>query len=140
MASGPTVVGVDGSAAALDAVRWAVLDARLHLSDVILVSAMSLPKSLTGLGILPETVVEQSRSAIRTILEEARTVAVRQSAAVGAITIDTLSSDDSPAAVLLALSDDARMIVIATRGLGGTEQRSLGSVGFAVTTHARCPV
>lgn len=140
MASLPTVVGVDGSASALDAVRWAALDARLHRSDLVVVSAISLPRSLTGVGILPEPVVQQSRSEISRILEEAATLAARDSARSGAITIDTVSSENSAVATLLELSTTARMIVIATPGLGGTEQRSLGSIGFAVTTHARCPV
>lgn len=140
MGSLPTVVGVDGSASALDAVRWAALDARLHRSDLVVVSAMSLPKALTGVGILPEPVVQQSRSEISRILEEAGTLAARDSARSGAITIDTVSSDNSAVSTLLELSAASRMIVIATRGLGGTEQRSLGSIGFAVTSHARCPV
>ncbi|OZC41531.1 hypothetical protein CH286_26430 [Rhodococcus sp. WWJCD1] len=134
MGSLPTVVGVDGSAASLDAVRWAVRDARLHLSDVLLVSAISLPKALTGVGILPEPVVQQSRSEIRRILDEAAELAALESATV------SVSSENSAVATLLELSATSRMVVIATRGLGGTEQRSLGSIGFAVTTHARCPV
>ncbi|WP_162248366.1 universal stress protein [Rhodococcus sp. Leaf278] len=137
MGSLPTVVGVDGSAAALDAVRWAVLDARLHLSDLLVVSAMSLPEVLTGLGVLPDAVVHQARSETDRILDEARATASRGTTAV---TIDTVSSEQSPVSTLLELSATARMVVIATRGLGGTEQRSLGSIGFAVTTHARCPV
>jgi len=137
MGSLPTVVGVDGSAAALDAVRWAVLDAQLHLSDVLLVSAISLPKALAGVGILPEPVVEQSRSEISRILDEAVELAARESATVS---VETVSSENSAVATLLGLSATSRMVVIATRGLGLTEQRSLGSIGFAVTTHARCPV
>ncbi|MGF0311958.1 universal stress protein [Rhodococcus sp. IEGM1428] len=137
MGSFPTVVGVDGSAAALDAVRWAVLDARLHLSDVLLVSAISLPKALTGVGILPEPVVQQSRSEIRSILDEAVELATRESTTVS---VDTVSSENPAVATLLDLSATARMVVIATRGIGGAEQRSLGSIGFAVTTHARCAV
>ncbi|WP_052077949.1 universal stress protein [Rhodococcoides fascians] len=140
MGSLPTVVGVDGSAAALDAVRWAVLDAHLHRSDLVLVSARSLPRALTGMGVLPEPVVEQSRSEIRTILDEARVLATRESATTGAITVDTVSSENPAVATLLELSATARMVVIATRGIGGAEQRSLGSIGFAVTTHARCAV
>ncbi|QII07979.1 universal stress protein [Rhodococcoides fascians A25f] len=140
MGSHPTVVGVDGSAAALDAVRWAVAYARFHSSDLLLVSAISLPRALTGVGILPDSVVEQSRSEIREILDEAAALAVRDSATHGAITVDTVSAEDSAATTLLELSKNSRMIVVATRGLGGTEQRSLGSIGFALTTHARCPV
>ena len=140
MGSLPTVVGVDGSAAALDAVRWAVLDAHLHLSDLVLVSAIPLPRALTGVGILPEPIVAQSKSEIRTILDEALAVTARASATSGEITIDTVSSENSAVATLLELSTTARMVVLATRGLGGAEQRSLGSIGFAVTTHARCPV
>ncbi|MDI9894347.1 universal stress protein [Rhodococcus sp. IEGM 1381] len=137
MGSLPTVVGVDGSAAALDAVRWAVLDAHLHMSDLVLVSAMSLPKALTGVGVLPEPVVEQSNSEIRKILDEAAAIAADENATVDT---KTVSSESSAVATLLDLSTTSRMVVIATRGLGGAEQRSLGSIGFAVTTHARCPV
>ncbi|WP_128646894.1 universal stress protein, partial [Rhodococcus sp. BS-15] len=88
----------------------------------------------------PEPIVAQSKSEIRTILDEALAVTARASATSGEITIDTVSSENSAVATLLELSTTARMVVLATRGLGGAEQRSLGSIVFAVTTHARCPV
>ncbi len=41
--SAPTVVGVDGSSTALDAVRWAAHDAALHHSELVLVSSICPP-------------------------------------------------------------------------------------------------
>ncbi|WP_186629918.1 universal stress protein [Rhodococcus sp. BP22] len=136
----PTVVGVDGSSASLDAVRWAVLDAELHNSDLTVVSSVPLPGGLTGIRILPEPATAQLRGETRRILDEALTAAERATTGARTIGIDACLSDRPAVSTLLELSATSRMIVIGTSGLGGTDRRTLGSISFALSTHAHCPV
>ncbi|MCJ0891974.1 universal stress protein [Rhodococcus sp. ARC_M12] len=133
-----TVVGVDGSAASMDAVRWAVLDAELHGSDLTIVSAV--PTVLTGLDALPEQTSAHLRFETNRILDEAMSIARPTGSAVSAIAVDAVLSDRPAAAILLEMSETARMVVIGTRGLGAAQRTSLGSVSVALSTHSHCPV
>ncbi|OZC75287.1 hypothetical protein CH251_11030 [Rhodococcus sp. 06-462-5] len=133
-----TVVGVDGSAASLDAVRWAVLDAELHGSDLTIVSAV--PTVLTGLDALPERTSAHLRFETNRILDEAMSIAQPRGSAVSTIAVDVVLSDRPAAATLLEMSETSRMIVIGTRGLGAAQRMSLGSVSVALSTHSHCPV
>jgi nucleotide-binding universal stress UspA family protein len=45
-----------------------------------------------------------------------------------------------PAETLVAATADADMIVVGSRGAGGFERLTMGSVGDQVARHARCPV
>lgn len=137
MVSLPTVVGVDGSSASLDAVRWAALDAELHNSGLVIVSSVPVPRALTGFRTLPEPATEQFRRDTKRILDEALTVAGR---AARPISIETHLSDRPAVSTLLEYSTTSRMVVIGSNGLGGTDRRSLGSISFALSTHAHCPV
>jgi len=54
--------------------------------------------------------------------------------------ISTLLRDDQPAGVLLELSENARMVVVGTHGVGRIAGVLLGSVAHRIAAHARCPV
>ncbi|MDJ0394821.1 universal stress protein [Rhodococcus sp. G-MC3] len=138
MGSLPTVVGVDGSSASLDAVRWAVLDAGLHNSDLTIVSSLPLPAALTGFEVLSEPTITQLRVETERILDEANAEAV--AIAAQPIAVEVCLSERPAAITLLELARTSRMVVIGTNGLGGTDRRSLGSISFALSTHAHCPV
>ena len=47
---------------------------------------------------------------------------------------------DRPADALITLSEDARLVVVGSRGRGGLVGAVLGSVGRAVLHRAHCPV
>ncbi|OZD01784.1 hypothetical protein CH275_18455 [Rhodococcus sp. 06-235-1A] len=138
MGTSHTVVGVDGSAASLDALRWAVLDAELHSSDLTIVSAV--PTVLTGLDALPERTSAHLRSETNVVLDEAMSIAQATTSAGSTIVVDVLLSDRPAAATLLELSETSRMVVIGTHGLGAAQRASLGSVSVVLSTHSHCPV
>ncbi|HET9116887.1 MAG TPA: universal stress protein [Pseudonocardiaceae bacterium] len=135
---GSVVVGVDGSQAALHAVRWAAADARNAECALSLVHALEWP--LVGFPVptglradWTQQMVEQGRRWLKEAQEAA------ESAAPGVPTQVHLFTGE-PRATLLAEAQHARELVVGSRGLGGFTRMLLGSTSAAVTLHASCPV
>ncbi|MFD7658163.1 universal stress protein [Actinosynnema sp. NPDC059797] len=136
--SDPIVVGVDGSASALAAVRWAADEAARHRVPVRLVHAYQLPTRgypeivLTGNEVrraFEEAGRERLAEAERAVLDAAPEVEVTTSLVV-----------DGPAPALIEESRRARLVVLGSRGLGGFTGLVVGSVAVAVSAHGACPV
>jgi len=123
---GPVVVGVDGSLAAQAAVAFAFEEAALRY--VPLVAVCALADSPVRLGERQQ--LEEDFDHLMTIqAKEHPDVAMVRHLAPGA-----------PRAALLAAAADAQMLVVGSRGRGGFEGMSLGSIAQAVLHHAPCPV
>jgi nucleotide-binding universal stress UspA family protein len=128
------VVGVDGSGASNDALRWAgylgtVLGARLEV-----VTAWEYPPSFGWTAIAPEwdPVREMTN-----VLEQSVT------AVFGDRRPDNMTlrvHEGGAAKVLLDASEEATMLVVGSRGHGGFAGLLLGSVSANVAEHASCPV
>jgi nucleotide-binding universal stress UspA family protein len=120
------VVGVDGSAEARVALRWAEHLARLDGAriEAVLVRHPRLsiadPRAITG-RLLSDT-VEQTFGASRPRGLTLRTV------------------DGKPAEELLARSAGASLLVVGSRGRSGVVARLLGSVSASCVERASCPV
>jgi nucleotide-binding universal stress UspA family protein len=133
----PVVVGVDGSTAALHAVRWAAKEA----------SARRLPLTLAHLhpdpaGRYPdEKVVAAMRPALQTQakkwLHEAISVA-REAAPDVEPQLELCVGDVVHG--LVDLSANATVIVLGARGLGGFTGMLVGSTANSVVAGAACPV
>jgi nucleotide-binding universal stress UspA family protein len=135
----PIVAGVDGSESALDAVRWAALEADRRRAPLRLVNAFGWVTSAhhigdPGLGVDYHGVLMKSaRDAVAT----AAAVATR--AAPGAA-IEQEVVTGFPVAVLNAESARAQLVVLGDRGLGGFTGLLIGSVAVALAAHGSCPV
>lgn len=131
------MVGVDGSPAALDAVRWAAAEAvprklllrLVHAADVV---AGRFDGSLPP----PQSFFDELQRAGQELLAEAADVAGE----AGARTVSTEMPFEPAAPLLLELSRDARMIVLGSSGRGGFTGMLAGSTAVAVSAHASCPV
>ncbi|WNV84780.1 universal stress protein [Umezawaea sp. Da 62-37] len=133
----PIVVGVDGSATALDAVVWAAEDcARRHM-PLRLVHCYILPT-----GGYPELIVDGQGFAAtleqqgRHYLDEAEATAL--TAAPG-VTVETQLLLTPPIPQLIEESKHARTVVLGSRGLGGFSGILIGSIAVALAAHGHCP-
>ncbi|MCE7004677.1 universal stress protein [Kibdelosporangium philippinense] len=133
----PIIVGVDGSAAALAAVRWAAQEA----------SARKLPLTLVHLQPDPisryhdEKVAAAMRPALREQAEKwlhEALVAARAEVPDQNPSIEL--GDAEVVAALVEMSADAAMIVLGARGLGGFTGMLVGSTANSVVAGATCPV
>lgn len=120
------VVGVDGSRIGLDAVRWAVAEARLRgLPLQILHAAPYAAGSTSG------------THRARDILARAFTVAHR---ADPALPVTTHHTERSAIPSLLDAAQDAQLLVVGMGGGERPEEVLIGSVALDVSGRSPCPV
>jgi nucleotide-binding universal stress UspA family protein len=138
--SGTTVVGIDGSTESLDALRWAVRDAEIHHSDLVLINAMNVAAMSDGVRLFPPSYVDQLVDDSSRLLTEAAAMARLRLTVPHEISVTTEFVDSSPVQALLDRSKGARLLVVGTRGSHITSRGLLGSTSDAVASHSHCPV
>ena len=132
------VVGVDGSSGAAEALRFAIAEARLRKSRLVLVAAWQVPAAAYegGWSMAPVTSADFEGPA-RAALDEA--VAGTQ-ADCPDLTVEGALHEGQAAHVLIAAAHDAELLVVGSRGRGGFKGLILGSVSQQCAHHAPCPV
>jgi nucleotide-binding universal stress UspA family protein len=137
--TGRIVVGVDGSAAASAALRWAVSQAEVTGETVQAVIAWQYPMSVAGCGWAP--VVMDEGVNLENFAEKTLAEAVDQVATPGSgVTIERRVVEGYAPNVLLGAAADADLLVVGSRGHGAFADALLGSVSQHCAHHARCPV
>jgi nucleotide-binding universal stress UspA family protein len=143
--AGRIVVGVDGSAPSLAALRWAAEEAQLRDAQLVALHAWTppLPVAVPGPGLapIPEVDLPGQVEALREGAE-AELDAALQEAFSGAppVEIERLLVEDDPAEALQAESAKADLVVVGSRGRTGLKAALLGSVSEHVVGHVECPV
>jgi len=133
------IVGVDGSACSLRALDWALREGGIQHVPVAVVTVGHQTAGRWG-GPLPtkadvaEHARKQAEEEIGLALDRIGPQSRPESITVTAVT------DPSPADVLQSAAEDADLLVVGARGVGGFRLLRLGSVCTRVTYHARCPV
>lgn len=133
------VVGVDGSLPSQNALRWARFLADTTGSAMEAVGAWQPPATYgwAGIGRMSTPIewdpVEDAERVVTDTLVE---VFGDRPPADLVLTV----REGNPAKVLLDVSNDARMLVVGSRGRGGFAGLTLGSVSAACARHATCPV
>jgi nucleotide-binding universal stress UspA family protein len=132
---GLIVVGVDGSESSIEALRWAVAQARLTNASLEVLSTWELP---TSFGWSPPWPADfnpekQTKTALAEIVDhELGTqsgLEVRQSVVEG-----------NAALALVHAAKHAELLVVGSRGHGAFTGMLLGSVSEYCAAHAHCPV
>lgn len=128
------LAGYDGSATSVEALDWAVMEARLRGTPVTVCHAWTpaYEGGPTGAG-GPDLTREHADSVLADGVRHARA-----SAATGEIR--PLLICGPAARVLCEQSSGADMVVVGARGSGGMTGLQLGSVGLQVAAHAHAPV
>ncbi|OLL20898.1 MULTISPECIES: universal stress protein [unclassified Rhodococcus (in: high G+C Gram-positive bacteria)] len=132
MNDAPIVVGVDGSAPARAALRWAAGEAASTGAPLLLVSSANAG----GIGASSPFFDELRFTARRNLASAAETVEREHPE----LSVRTEQSSLVAAQALLGYSGRARMLVLGRRGLGEFTGGLVGSVTSAVVAHAHCPV
>jgi nucleotide-binding universal stress UspA family protein len=131
------VVGYDESPAAEAAVQWAADRAESLGMQLLVVYAANPPTPLpwtTGAGLPATSVLRHSAEKV------ARRAAANVRRSHPGLTVRSQGAVGSPAAELISLSDSAAFVVVGRRARPGYADHSVGSVSFALSAHARCPV
>ena len=123
---GPVVAGIDGSPASQAALTFGLEEAALR--DVPLVAVCATADAPGKIGGAAQ--MEEEFSRLLTAAEKERPeVTVLRQVTFGA-----------PRSVLLTAAAEAQLLVVGSRGLGGLDGMSLGSVAGTVLQHSPCPV
>ena len=126
------VVGTDGSPGSVEALRWALRQAKATGAEVRVVLAWEVA---TSLGNLSEMADADWADIARAAVDEA--VAAEADVSVP---ISTKVVIGHPSNVLVEVSKDADLLVVGCRGHGRVLGMVLGSVSNHCTHHAHCPV
>lgn len=123
------LVGVDGSAAALDALRWAVGLADIAGGKVTAVHAFTPGEA------------ELSPDYAKVLRDGAeRRLAGWCANTTSPGSVDSLVVDGDPDALLVAAAQHADLLVVGTRGAGGFAHLHLGSVAHHLAHHTQVPL
>lgn len=133
----PIVVGVDGSASATEAVRWAAREAvrrdrPLVVEHVCALVPIAAPYAEAFTGYKSEVAEEGQRW-----LAEARTAAEE---AAPRARVSTELVNGWAAEHLIGRSASVELVVLGSRGLGGFTGLLTGSVAVQVAAHGHCPL
>jgi nucleotide-binding universal stress UspA family protein len=130
------VVGVDGSASSLEALRWAVRQAELTGEAVDAVIAWQFPAANGfGWGVIADD-IDYAEAATKVVCE-----AISQAVGPGsAVRVRPVVVHGYPPQVLTDRAAGADLLVVGSRGHGGFAGALLGSVSQHCTHHAPCPV
>lgn len=128
------VVGVDGSEGSKNALRWAAGIAAAIGARILAVSVVDEPSTYGWSSLPPLSPPHpQIETKLRQTVDEV----------FGSQRPDGLAMEicqGSVAATLMALGNDADLLVVGSRGLGGMAGLLLGSVSARVAEYASCPV
>jgi nucleotide-binding universal stress UspA family protein len=128
------VVGVDGSDASVNALRWALDEARLRSARVRVVLTWSYPQVSTyheAKHVLEVPFAEEAAAVLDQI------VGVTAAAAEG-VEIEKKVVEGEAAPALIEAARNASMLVVGSRGMGGFSGLLLGSVSQQCAHHATC--
>jgi len=136
---GRIAVGVDGSPAACIALRWAISEAAVTGDTVLAVIAWQYPISVGTFGWAPMPMDDGNDP--ESLAEKTLAEAVSDAVWPGCTSLieQRVVAGNAPA-VLVEVSQHAKLLVVGSRGHGTFVDALLGSVSQHCAHHANCPV
>ncbi|GAA3614304.1 universal stress protein [Nonomuraea rosea] len=126
------IVGVDGSRAGLEATGWAAVEAALRQAPLTVAHAVPRWVCEPAAGRYAE-VNRWMREGAQTVLATARDRALRERPGLG---VETVLLPGDPRSALIKAADDAELLVVGSRGIGGVRGLLVGSVAHGIAAHA----
>jgi len=132
------VVGYDGSDASRDAVQWAAADAVARDAELLIIAAASVPMSASPMsfGVLSPNAIDDMLARVGSHVEEQ---AAELAAVYPGLAARGKAVMGGASGALVDASEDADVVVVGSRGMGGFKGLLVGSVGVQVAEHAHCP-
>lgn len=133
------VVGVDGSAESVAALRWAARYAKATGATLRAVMAWHYPAAVgpAPAGVAPPQVTDEVRQHMQETLDRIVAEVMPEASATA---VETRVAYGHPAQVLLDESEKADLLVVGHRGHGGFTGMLVGSVSVHLVSTASCPV
>jgi nucleotide-binding universal stress UspA family protein len=133
------VVGVDGSAESVGALKWAAGYGAATGATITAVLSWHYPApvGLAPVGVAPKPVSDEVRAHMEEALDKALAEVFGTSTPGN---VKTKLAYGHPAAVLVEESRQADLLVVGHRGHGAFTGMLIGSVSIHCVTHAACPV
>jgi nucleotide-binding universal stress UspA family protein len=135
------VVGIDGSEASREALRWAADEARLRGTSLRVVHSWTRPYAVSGPNPQPERPQVDEQSNERRFAEE---LLERELEATGVhvtgVPIEPELVEGAPAKTLLDAAQNADLLVIGSDRHPKLVDHPLGRVGRECVQHSPCPV
>jgi nucleotide-binding universal stress UspA family protein len=132
------VVGIDGSASSAEALRWAAREARLHDTDITVVTAYRFPAAFAGTGagsdVAAPDAQREAEALQQSMLDDAA------DALQGLDVTREIAAGQPPGSSLVKAAEDADLLVVDAHGRGGVSGFTIGSVSHYCVGHAACPV
>jgi nucleotide-binding universal stress UspA family protein len=138
MSSPTIVVGIDGSAPARAALRWAVEYAQLSRAHVRAVAVWQQPAPVDeGLGSMTPVIPDEDMAAhAQSWVDQAMAVLPANGEM---LTVPTVLEGEARS-LLLDFAKDAQLLVLGNKRQGAVAGAVVGSVALSCVHHARCPV
>lgn len=130
------VVGYDGSPHSEVALDWAAAEAEqrgLPLSLICLVDFVGMFPGMPGTSTWPSRLEKKAQEVVQQGVERAKKIAE-------SVAVQGFTRPNQAAGALIDLSREATLVVVGTRGRGAVAGAAFGSVAFAVSAYAHCPV
>lgn len=133
------VVGVDGSDPSRAALGWALTEARLRSATLEAVHAWEVPVIFGPVGVGFPYETGPIERAAHELIDQEVDKALADTGTAG-VTVERTVSANGPTTALLDAAENADLVVVGRRGVGGFQRLLLGSVSDHVARHAPCPV
>lgn len=139
------MVGVDGSDASHDALRWAAEEAKLRSATLVALHAWSFvpaqPIGDPGMLAVPAGDLAGQLNAENDAAQIGLDQAVEAALGAGSeVQLERRLVEGDAGEALVAASKDAVLVVVGSHGRSGFKAALLGSVSRHVVDHAACPV